>query len=262
MNILRNLRSILLGIILIATPSLAEAAVSCSLLTQGQNITNDNGVAGYATASISPSANALVLAVFSYERNSTDIATIDPFSASGNGLTYVQVARQNYSAAGAPNGALVLFRAMGASPSAGAVTFTWEAGFNSNNGAWIIAECTGVDTSGTNGSGAVVQSDANLQEPGTGLTLSLAAFGSASNATFATFAIQNAAAITNEGGWTELAEEQVTEAGNNQTVQAQWINANDTSPSASWASIDAAGIAIEIKAAISGRRAVSPLVLP
>jgi hypothetical protein len=49
-------------------------------------------------------------------------------------------------------------------------------------------EFTGIDTSGTNGTGAVVQSAADSATSTTELTLELAAFGSPNNATFAAFA--------------------------------------------------------------------------
>jgi hypothetical protein len=128
--------------------------------------------------------------------------------------------------------------------------------------AWVVVECTGVDTSGTNGSGAIVQSDTDLQEPGTGLTLALAAFGSAGNATLATFGLADNVAITNEGGYTELADVTGTDgSGHDSQLEVEFLATNDTSPSATWVSRDAGGIGIEIKAAAASRRPSLPIFL-
>lgn len=225
--------------------STTYAAVSCAKLTSGSNTANQTT---YTTASVTPSSNKLVLVAVVNSRNTVSACTdADATSMTGNGLTYVKVAEQCFSSAGAPTNMISLWRAMGAAPSTGAITVGYSA-TTQVGGGWIVMECDGVDTSGTNGSGAVVQNDTNLAEPGTSLAMSLAAFSDATNATLAIFGLNANNAITPEAGYTELDDVSVTEVGNNMQIQAQYVASNDTSPSASFSSADAAGIAIEIKA--------------
>lgn len=239
-------RTILAGLlVLLLAAEPVMAAVSCSTLTQGQDTTN---ATSFATASVTPGANNLILFGYVASRNiSTACSTIEANSVTGNSLTWVSVNRQCFSDAGAPTMIVELYRSMGASPSTGAVSF----GFASTrvNAAWVIVECSGVDTSGTNGSGAVAQSAVNLVEPGTSLTVTLSAFGSANNATFGLFGLVDNLTITPGSGFTELAEQIVTEGGTDAALQAEWKTGNDTTVDASWSSIDAGGVAIEIKAA-------------
>lgn len=219
------------------------AAVSCSVLTAGSSTAN---ATSYATASVSPGANRLVLAASAQTRNaSSACAANDVESVTGNGLTWVLVNRQCFSDGVSPTHTVETWRSMGASPSSGAVTIA-TGGDTQLHMAWAIVECDGVDTSGTNGSGAVVQSAINKVEPGTSLTATLGAFGSAGNATLGVFANSTNQAITAGSGFTELTEQQVSEG---LTLQVEWKSTNDTSVDASFSSIDAGAVAIEIKAA-------------
>lgn len=234
----------ILALVMSAESSLA--AVTCSVLTQGSSTTNGDT---YNTDSVTPSSNALVLVASVQTRNAVTACTDnDVANVTGNSLTYVNIARQCFSDAGTPTQTVELWRSMGVSPSTGAVTLV-TSGVAQLNMAWAVIECTGADTSGTNGSGAIVQNAINLTEPGTSLTVTLGAFGSAGNATLGVFGLADNLAITEGSGFTELAEQQVSDGGTDTTLQAQWRSDNDTSVDASWTSIDAGGIAIEIKAA-------------
>lgn len=217
-------------------------AVLCSVLTQSTSTAN---VTNYTTASVTPTADALVLLATVATRNSTVCSDNDIVTVTGNGLTWVNVNRQCLSSAVSPVQTVELWRTMGAAPSTGAITFDFSA-TTQLNAAWAIIECTGTDTTGTNGSGAIVQNAINLIEPGTSLTMTLGAFGGAGNATLGAFGLATNQAVTPGSGFTELAEQQNTEG---TTLQVQWRNDNDTSVDASFSSIDAGGIAIEIKAA-------------
>lgn len=257
------MRKILFAILVIGMliPSSVWAAISCSTLTQGNDVTNKTGGGStYATASVSPSANALILVAFQVRRNGTDLASVPSWALSGNSLTWVEIDNITYTTSGAVNQRIWLFRAMGSSPSSGAITISWAAGWSINNATWAVLECSGTDKSGTNGSGAVVQSNKSSCTSCTGLTLSLSAFGSTRNATLATFGVDNSTnTITNEGGWTELAEQTANETTDSETIEVEWINANDTSPSVTFATAYAGGVGIEIKAAASRR--IAPLVM-
>lgn len=242
---LNKILGIGLALLLSAQPVLA--AVLCSVLTQGQDASN---LSSYATASVSPGSNTLILVATEQVRNSTLCSDNDVSGITGNGLTYVHINRQCFSSAGAPVNTVELWRAMGASPSSGALTIATGAASQVNM-AWAVIECTGVDTSGTNGSGAIVQSVINLTEPGTSLTVTLGAFGDAGNATLGAFGLADNLAVTPGTGFTEIAEQLVSDGGGtfDSGLQVQWRNDNDTSVDASWSSIDAGGVAVEIKAA-------------
>jgi len=239
-------RIILIFLVWLLSGQPVLAAVSCSVLTQNQDISN---ASSYATASVTPSSNALVLVATEQTRNAATACTDnDVSSVTGNGLTWVLIARQCFSDAGVPTHTVEIWRSMGASPSTGAITIA-TGGASQVHMAWAVAECTGTDTSGTNGSGAIVQSATNLIEPGTSLTVTLGAFGDAGNATLGAFGVADNVAVTEGTGFTEIAEQLVSDGGLDSGLQVQWRNDNDTTVDASWSSIDAGGVAIEIKAA-------------
>lgn len=233
------------AVVLVVWAQPVLAAVSCSVLTQSSSTTN---ATNYTTASVTPTANALVLLATVATRNSTTCSDNDIVSVTGNGLTWVNVNRQCFSSAGTPVQTVETWRTMGASPSTGTINFDFSA-TTQLNAAWAVIECTGVDTSGTNGSGAVVQNAINSIEPGTSLTVTLGAFGNASNATLGVFGVADNVTVTEGSGFTELAEQLVSDGGTDIGLQVEWKASNDTSVDASFSSIDAGGIAIEIKAA-------------
>jgi hypothetical protein len=112
----------------------------------------------------------------------------------------------------------------------------------------VLLEFTGTNTSGTNGSGAVVQSATNKASTATALTVTLAAFGSSTNRPVAFFNHRVAESTTQESGYTELddANHSSPAAG----AECEWhVSAADTTPSASWGTAGAAaGFAIEVRA--------------
>lgn len=120
-------------------------AVTTNHLTTGSSTTN---ASSYTTASITPTANRLVMLACLVSVGAQPTPTI---TVSGNGLTWVQVDTTATAAART----VVAFRAMGAAPSAGVVTIN---GTSLTACLWSIVEFDGVDTSGTNGSGAIAQS--------------------------------------------------------------------------------------------------------
>lgn len=191
----------------------------------------------HTTASITPTANALVLA---FIRVGDDAITVS--SITGNGLTWVEVV----TAVEVGGNRISVYRAMGATPSAGAVTIDLSA---SAIAAWSIVEFTGVDTSGTNGSGAVVQSATAVNTSANSLTVTLAAFGDANNATTGGFYYASGTVRTMSvgTGFTVLGNVSTNAVGG---IISEWKTANDTSVDAS---IDGTatymmGAAVEVKA--------------
>ncbi len=161
--------------------------------------TADTGnVASYATGSWTPVANRLYLAAVA---NSDAADAILP-TLSGNGLTWVQVATIQ-----APTSLLfriTLFRALGASPSTGTTTADF-AGDSQTGCAILIAEFTGIDTGGTNGSAAIVQSVTGFVDPSSAAdpSATLAAIASAGNAAYGVF-VSGASFTAPGSGFTNL----------------------------------------------------------
>lgn len=186
----------------------------------------------YNTASITPSSNNLVFAFVKNDGGSQETASL-----SGNSLTWVQVATVTIGA----TARVSLFRALGASPTGGAVTISF--GANQTSCDWVIDQFANVDTTGTNGSGAVVQSATNSDtSTTTSLTVTLAAFGSINNATYGGF--RSGSAISAGSGFTIVGSDGVSEY-----ESSEFRNDNATSVNATWASDPSfhAGIAAEIK---------------
>jgi hypothetical protein len=214
-------------------------------LTSGTTETNGSS---QATASVTPTANRLILAVCANRSTSGDAAVT---TATGNGLTWVSIATLIFGESGNNRVRLTIFRSMGASPSAGAITFD-AGGTTQETWGWSITEFAGIDTGGTNGSAAVVQS-ATQQETSsvTTSTVTLAAFGSANNATFGVIGRnKNNESFTPGSGFTEIHD--LTTASESLGVATEWRNDNDTTVDGSWASsVKAGGVAIEIKAVVA-----------
>lgn len=217
-------------------------AVSGTHLTSNGSGTN---ATSYATASITPTANALVLCAVCSELSGVPAVP----TVTGCSLTWVEVANCFFDQAGTQS-RLTLFRALG-TPSTGTLTIDFS-GVTQAGCEWSVAEFAGVDTGGTNGSAAIVQS-AKTTEPAAGATTSITAtLGAgitAGNAAYSAAAWEANEAGSAEGTWTLLG--QGTHAGPSAAILSQWINSSsDTSGTISWTtSVLAGSIIVEIKAA-------------
>jgi hypothetical protein len=225
----------------VATSSSFSGTISGSNLTSG---TADAGAFNdVTTASISPTSNNLVLLAIAL-RNAIGTEPTTP-TVSGNGLTWVLEESIYYDTAPTSVRKLFVFRAMGSSPSSGTVVITF--GEEESAYAYCIDQFSGVDTSGTNGSGAIVQSvPAKDETPPTSLTVTLSAFSNANNATYGAFAESNGYVQSAGSGFTELAS---PEASVQIGALTEWKSGEDTSVDYSITSASGVGgIAIEIKA--------------
>lgn len=220
-------------------------AVIGTNLTAGSDV--DGGSAS-TTASVSPTANNLILLTVASRTGIT--ANPNQPTATGNGLTWVVVNTVIYDASSSSRRRITVFRALGASPSAGAISISFG-GQNQTDIGWSVDSFSS-DTSGTNGSGAIVQSTTNKDETGTAtsLTVTLAAFGNAGNATFGGFGISDSGVTKTAGsGFTKLGDGDAGGA-NGLAAITEFKNSNDTSVDMSFdAGTICGGIAIEIKAA-------------
>ena len=227
-----------------------------SVLTALTGSSSSADATSYPTASVTPSANQLILLAVLNTKAASPPTTP---TASGNGLTWVEVATVTFDTIASPLKRLTLFRALGASPTGEAITIDFG-GVTQTGCIWSVSEVDSVDTGGTNGSAAVVQSATNNANTGTSLTVTLAAFGSTDNATYGGFGINDDVAINPGTGFTEIHDNVITVVpicGS----ETEWRNDNDTSVDAS--ASDAAnkrwgGIAIEIKFAAAGGAATGP----
>ena len=218
----------------------------------GVNITsagNSVDQSSYATASVSPAANALmVLAVLNSHGTAATLPTV-----TGASMTWTQIATA-LDASGTFR--ITMFRAMSASPGSGALTIDFG-GTTQTGGTWSLAQFTGAQTTGTNGADAVVQSASNTAASGSSLTVTLgSAFGSASNLAYA--AIFHAASETNTTPIEQVGLGESSQANPNRSL-GHLTSLNDTTSTMSWvtSSINL-GMAIEVKQNVAAAAAFLP----
>ncbi len=218
-----------------------------TVLTTGED---GDGGSTSTTASVSPTANTLILVTV---WNRTGIST-DPTqpTISGNGMTWHVLQSTVYDNTSASRRRITMFYSMSASPSSGAISID-NGGQNQTATAWSVNQITGVDTSGTDGAGAIVQSAANQDRTGTAtsLTVTLAAFSGANNATFGAFGTGGVAADTTAAGsgFTKLSS--FLTAGTDMSVMTEYELANNTAVAMSngATATELGGIGLEIKVA-------------
>jgi hypothetical protein len=197
----------------------------------------------YATASITPTANRLVLAAIVNQRVT---APAPEPTLTGNGLTWVSVATQLYPVGtNADRARITVFRALGAAPSAGAVTIDF-AGDTQIGAAWSISEFSGVDTGGTNGS-AAVGTPATAVDTGAVTTLVVApTFTSADHGTYCAIGHGANENKVEGAGFTLLGNGRAGSP--SQCVGSEWRADNDTTADMTWATgVRPGGVAVELK---------------
>jgi hypothetical protein len=226
-------------------------AITQAALTSGTSATN---ATSYATASISPTANRLIV-VAVHSPASTAANAAAPSGISGAGLTFVKLVDRANTAFGT---AVSLWRAMDAAPSTGALTITFAN--QQERCAWSVFEFDGVDTGGSNGSAAVNSNTASATNAGTtaSATATLAAFAGANNGAVMATGFFDATGVvktcTPDTGWTEIHDLGLTEAGNRAlSIETQWRADNDTTAVGTWsANGGVLTVAAELVAASTG----------
>jgi protocatechuate 3,4-dioxygenase beta subunit len=234
------------GVAIVQTATVTVTApsggtITHTLLTSGNDV---NNVKIFTTGSIAPAPNALVTVAVA-THNSTAAAPA-PTLTGGGMANWEVVATVTYDTVGAPRKRVTIFRAMSSSPGSGPITIT--SSITLSNCQWIVSQWSGVETSGTNGSGAIVQTGTNAADTVTTLATSLAAFGSAANVAYGVFGVNsNVVTVTPGAGFTEIDEQPSSESTSADlfaewAVNRPWINAI-------WAKKSAAALGVEIKAA-------------
>ena len=219
-----------------------------SVATKGAIHVSTDGSA-YSFASFTASNNRLYL-VFLHTASVSGVTAPSAISVSGAGLSFTEI--------GSPGGLLYssspgvrriqAWRALAtAGAAAGSIAITLNGTSLSMDA--VLLEFSGVNTSGTNGSGAVAQSGTNLASGTVSLSVPLAAFASANNRPVAFFSHRIAEGTTEEAGYTEL--DDATHTGPTTGAQCQWHPAvAEQTPSASWlTAAHGGGFAIELRAA-------------
>jgi hypothetical protein len=169
---------------------------------------------------------------------STGAGPVAP-TVAGNGLTWVQVASVTFSS---NTRRLTVFRAMGASPSGGTVTFSF--GVQSQTSfVWSILECDEVNTSGTDASGATVQSVTNSAAAATTISAALAALEDPTNVAVAFVALDISSTVTPDADFAELSDNNISP---NSTLEVEWAE-DETSVDPTFATANAGIVVIEVK---------------
>lgn len=211
-----------------------------------------------STSSISPSANNLILLGINISWQSAQ-ASAPTLTVSGNGLTYQQAGtpRMYWPTGGNWWNTLYLYRSMGAAPSSGAITISSGSTLMDTMAVSVI-QIGNVDTSGSNGSGAIVQYASNAAASASTVTATLGAFASSTNGTIGIFGAGDTSAsprtFTPGSGFTELHDTGLEYA----SIETVWRVDQDTSvdTTASASSSGIAGLAVEIKSSSYGSAAL------
>lgn len=209
----------LLALLTFFIPQLTVAAITASQLDTYMHSYYSGTVSSQVTADVSPTSNKLQLLMVFNDQSSG--AAVEP-TVSGCGLTWVKINTVN----DITEYRVTLFRALGTVVGAPChLTIDFGAGAE-----WAVGytwtEFTGMDTTGTNGSGAIVQDNTFKSTSTSTPTVDLGAFSSIDNATFGAVAIEvGSPAIAQGSGFTELGEAYHTIYG----VESEFRNDNDTS---------------------------------
>ena len=212
---------------------------------------SDVDASSYTTTGTAGANNKLYLITV---ENSHATAPALPTLTHSGGLTCVEIANSVAS-----NRRVTLFRAL-KTTGVSAGTFTADAaGATQTSWSVVVDEATEVDTTGTDGAGAIVQSDTSAGS-GTTATGNLAAFADAvNNAAFMATMNNLNSPITEEAGYTELAD--LGHANPTRRVETEYKLGEDTSVTSTFSSAAWHCIAVEVKAA-AGAAAASLLWNP
>lgn len=247
------MKRLLFLLVLFASPAPVWAALSHSLLTASFSNSTVSNPSSYSTASVTCHANRLILLAVS---GSTDgDSTPGTPTVAGCSATWVLV--DNTADWG---GAVTwVFRTMVGSDQTSAITITPNAGGIGlwQNAQWAVSEFDGVDTSGTNGSGAIVQHVPGFIGSSTNtFSITLSAFGNANNRPYMAIAGRICVGSQNfvPTGATEIADLDTAATYCDQMAVMWDASVADTTPTITWTDNDpdVAGVAIEIKASGGG----------
>jgi hypothetical protein len=216
------------------------ATIEHALLTSGSSTANQKV---YTTAPISPAPNTLVTVAVLGHRSQTPASVP---TVSGGGMTgWIEVITRSFDPLGGPLKSLTIYRAMSASPGSGPITISFPG--TMSNAQWMVSQWSGVDQSGVNGAGAIVQTSSTLADASNGVAVTLAPFEHPNNVAYGVFGVNSQVpAITPGAGFAEIAEQPSNESPS-ADLEAEWAVDRST-VDASWTNLRGGGIGLEIRA--------------
>lgn len=219
----------------------AATTIGHTLLTAGGTKVNGKVC---TTASIAPAANALVtVAVLGH--NGTAAAP-SPTLSGGGMAAWAEAATVTFDPVGTPHKRMSVFRALSAAPGSGPIRITFTS--PQANCEWIVSQWQGVETSGSNGSNAIVQAGSARGNAVSALTVALGAFAGSNDVAYGVFGIRRSTTgITPGTGFTELAEQASGETPPSD-LQAE-RGGSDNTIDARWTKLNGGALALELKAA-------------
>jgi Big-like domain-containing protein/invasin-like protein/calcineurin-like phosphoesterase family protein len=222
------------------TASSSGGTITHTLLTSGHDPTNTQT---YTTASIAPAPNTLVIVAVLTHQGSA--AAPSPTLTGGGMASWDVIGTVAYDGS-TPLDRLTIYRAMSTSPGSGSITI--KSSVTVSNCQWIVSQWGGVDASGTNGSGAIVQTGSGSGTSVNGLTVTLAPFLSSSDAAYGAFGVASATAVVTAGSGFTTIDQQPSGESTIGDLFAEWaVNLNPIN--ATWSSKSAGALGIEIKSA-------------
>jgi hypothetical protein len=142
---------------------------------------------------------------------------------------------------------LTVYRAMSGSPGSGPITITFPSGVS--NSQWIVSQWSGVDASGVNGAGAIVQTASNRADAVTTLTATLAPFAGAGNVAYGVVGVNGTGLVVTPGaGFTEIAE-QLSGESPRAVLETEWATVDNTVDATWTGSLNGAILGVELRAA-------------
>jgi hypothetical protein len=214
-------------------------AIGATLLTSAYDNTD---ATSYATASVSPSANSLMVLFVNNTKGSGWSPGTIPTSSHG---TWVKWGDRAWAIAPGSRRMGLWTLQCGASPGSGAITLTnTDQGDNAQSAgtSWAVIQVTGHHVANPVRQAAMPPGTTAVQ---TSYAITLSDPIDANSRAFAFFSLTTNASLTERTNWTELAD--VAGATVNSTSQTQWrSDAFETTASATFSSAECCGIAVEI----------------
>jgi hypothetical protein len=218
------------------------ATITHSLLTSGNNAVNQKI---YPTASLAPAPNTLVTVAVVAHQGTT--APASPVLSGGGMAAWTEVASITFDTLPLPHKRLAIFRATSPSPGSGPLTITWSS--TVSNCQWIVSEWSGVEVTGVNGAGAIVQTASDRADQVSGLTATLNPLASVNNVAYGVVGMTaTGIAVTPGAGFTEIAEQSSGESPRS-VLEAEWATLDNTIDPTWTGLFKAAVLGVELKAA-------------
>lgn len=227
-------------------------AIAATLLTQGSSTTDGTT---YTTASVTPTADALLLAIILHGSVTANFGFGD--TCVGNGVNWMPIAFTPLDPlTGARTSGISVWAGTSVAPSAGTIVFSFTG--TQQRASWAIVQVTGQDTTvhsspsvyaGVLGCIRQTTTDHTSGDAATSCTAMLGAPRAAGNGVIGIFGHLVNEATTPGTGLTELADQATAEA---TALEVSWAAAYQNRLSASWSTSTALWGCIGLEIAVAG----------